>query len=205
MLLFGLVRRLLTWVVLLSVVVVALAAGRIWWVARQDDRPRSDAIVVLGAAQFDGRPSAIFRARLNHAKALYDAGIAPVVVTVGGGQPGDRTTEAQAGASYLQQRQVETVAVATGRDTVSSLRALRLEFDKRGWKSAVIVTDPWHSLRSRSIAKDQGINAAASPARSGPAVRTRATQFRYITRETGAYLHYLLFRSSSDTDVPDAV
>ena len=87
------VRRLLA-AVLLSVLAVLLGtAARVWWVAREDDRSASDAIVVLGASQFDGRPSEVFRARLEHAKALYDAQVAPRVVVLGGGAPGDRFTE----------------------------------------------------------------------------------------------------------------
>src|SRR3954464_11087966 len=73
----------------------------IWWIARQDSHPRSDAIVVLGSAQYNGVPSSIFEARLEHAVALYRDGVAPVVVTVGGKKAGDQFTEAEAGRDYL--------------------------------------------------------------------------------------------------------
>lgn len=191
-------RRLLAAVVVVVLLVVGGTATSIWWVARQDDRPRSDAIVVLGASQFDGRPSSVFEARLEHAKRLYDAGVAPRVVTVGGGAPGDRTTEAASGAHYLEERGVEAVAVTEGRDTLQSLRAVEQLFDKRGWRTAVVVTDPWHSLRSRTMARDLGLTAETSPTRSGPSVRTRGTQVRYIARETAAYLYYRLLSRSSD-------
>ena len=101
------VRRILAALVLTVVAIVGGTAARVWWVARQDDRPRSDAIVVLGASQFDGRPSPVFKARLDHAKNLYDAGVAPRIVTVGGGAPGDRFTEARAGARYLRDKGVD--------------------------------------------------------------------------------------------------
>jgi uncharacterized SAM-binding protein YcdF (DUF218 family) len=149
-------RRLVALAVLLPLLVVGGTAAGVWWTARQDDRPPSDAIVVLGASQYDGRPSSVFEARLEHAKRLYDAGVAERVVTVGGGAPGDRTTEAQAGARYLEQRGVEVVAVPEGRDTLESLQAVDRLFDERGWSSAVVVTDPWHSLRSRTMARDLG-------------------------------------------------
>ena len=193
------VRRLIALVLLLAFAVVGGTAARVWWVARQDDRPRADAIVVLGASQFDGRPSAVLRARLDHAKELYDAGVAPRVVTVGGGRPGDRFTEAEAGANYLEGKGVEgVVAIGVGSDTLRSLKAMDARFEQEGWDSAVLVTDPWHSLRSRRMAQDLGIEAATSPARSGPAVATRSTEVRYIARETAAYLYYRVFHRSSD-------
>ena len=196
---FRIVRRLVTAVVLSLVLVVLAAAVQVWWVARGDDRPRSDAIIVLGASQFDGRPSTIFRARLQHARALYEKGVAPRVVTVGGAADGDRFTEAEAGSRFLEERGVKTVAIGEGRNTLQSLKALDREFDRRGWRTAVIVTDPWHSLRSRRMARDLGIDAVTSPTRAGPAVRDRATQARYIARETGAYLYYRVFRRSSES------
>ncbi len=191
-------RRLVGLVLLAVIVILGGTAARIWWVARQDARPVSDAIVVLGASQFDGRPSAVFRARLDHAVTLFEAGVAPVVVTVGGGAPGDRFTEGAAGATYLQNKGVKTVAVGEGRDTLQSLQALSREFAERGWRTAVLVTDPWHSLRARRMATDLDIDAETSPARSGPVVQTRGTELRYIARETAAYLYYRAFKRSSD-------
>ena len=182
-----------------ALLLVGGTGARVWWFARQDARPASDAIVVLGASQFDGRPSSVLEARLEHAKELYDDGVAPRVVTVGGSAPGDRFTEAQAGRAYLQDRDVpDVVAVGEGRDTLQSLEALRREMDAQGWRSAVLVTDPWHALRSERMARDLGIEAESSPTRRGPSVRTRATEVRYIARETAAYLFYRAFGRSSD-------
>ena len=190
LLVLRLARRLVAAAVLAVLLVVGGTAVSVWWVARQDDRPSSDAIVVLGASQFDGRPSSVFKARLQHARALYEDGIAPRVITVGGGRPGDRTTEAEAGASFLRERDVEVVAVPEGRNTLESMVAVEALMTEQGWSSAVLVTDPWHSMRSLRMARDQGIEAASSPTRAGPSVRTRDTQIRYIARETLAYLYY---------------
>ena len=179
---------------LLAVVLLVVStATAIWWTARQDARPTSDAIVVLGSAQYNGVPSSIFEARLEHALALYEADVAPVIVTVGGKANGDQFTEAESGRAYLAEAGVPEdglLAVEEGVDTLESMRAVATAFDGRGWSSAVLVTDPWHALRAERMAEDTGITADSSPTRQGPAVQTRTTQFRYILRETAAYLLY---------------
>jgi uncharacterized SAM-binding protein YcdF (DUF218 family) len=198
------VRRVVAAAVLAVLLVVLGTAFRVWWVARQDDRPRSDVIVVLGASQYNGRPSEVFAARLDHAAALFRAGVAPRVVTVGGNQPGDRFTEASAGKAYLEGLGVpDVIAVPEGSDTLQSMQALDREMEANGWHSAVLVTDPWHSMRARRMAADQGIDAATSPTRSGPSVQGRGTEVRYIGRETAGYLYYRVFGRSSDSG-PDA-
>jgi uncharacterized SAM-binding protein YcdF (DUF218 family) len=199
LLLLRFVRRLVALLLLAVVLVVGGSAARVWWVARQDDRRPSDVIAVLGASQFNGRPSSVLEARLEHAKTLYDAGVAPDVVTLGGAAPGDRFTEAAAGRTYLAGRGVpDVVALGEGRDTLQSIRALKAAMAPRGWRTVVLVTDPWHTLRARRMASDLGIDVVASPTRRGPSVRTRSTEARYIARETAAYLYYRVFGSSSE-------
>lgn len=179
--------------VLAALLLVASTALAIWWTARQDSRPESDAIVVLGSAQYNGVPSSIFEARLEHARALYEAGVAPVIVTVGGKAAGDAFTEAEAGRDYLVRAGVPAealLAVPEGVDTLESMRVVGRAFAERGWERAVLVTDPWHAMRAERMAEDAGMQADSSPTRQGPAVQTRATQFRYILRETAAYLLY---------------
>jgi len=191
----------------LALLVLAVTAGLVWWTARQDDRRVSDAIVVLGAAQFDGRPSSIFTARLVHARNLWRDDVAPRIITVGGNQVGDRFTEASAGKRWLIDHGVPArriVVVPTGSDTLSSLSAAQDRMQGRGWSTAVVVTDPWHVLRARSMASDQGIDAALSPTRRGPAVRQRSTEIRYIARESFAYLYWKIFHRSADSG-PNAV
>ena len=202
MILFRWAARTLAALVVLVLLVLLVTAGRIWWVARHDDRHMSDVIVVLGAAQFNGRPSSILTARLDHAAKLFEQGVAPRVITVGGKRAGDRFTEAAAGKAWLADHGVpadRTVAVEAGTDTLGSVRAVAEKMRTEGWKTAVIVTDPWHSLRTRSMARSEGIDAVTSPTRQGPAVRTRGTELRYIARETLGYLYFLVFRRSSDS------
>ena len=172
---------------------VASTALAIWWNARQDSRPPSDAIVVLGTAQYNGVPSSIFEARLEHALQLFESGVAPVLVTVGGKADGDRMSEAEAGAQYLADAGVPGDAllpVPEGTDTLESMRSVSRVLDEQGWSTAVLVTDPWHAMRTERMAEDAGIEAETSPTRQGPAVYSRTTQFRYILRETAAYLLY---------------
>jgi uncharacterized SAM-binding protein YcdF (DUF218 family) len=189
----NLLNRVAGAAVLAFVLLVASTGLAIWWTARQDSRPASDAIVVLGTAQYNGVPSSIFEARLEHAVALYEDGVAPVIVTVGGKADGDQFSEAEAGQAYLSEQGVPgdaLLAVPEGVDTLESMRAVATAFGERGWTSAVIVTDPWHAMRAERMAEDAGMEAESSPTRQGPAVQTRATQFRYILRETAAYLLY---------------
>ncbi|MEU5878559.1 YdcF family protein [Spirillospora sp. NPDC047279] len=202
-------RRSRLFVVTVSVVLGLLAivvftplvvGWRVWYQARQDERPKSDAIIVLGAAQYNGVPSPTLKWRLQHALELYRAGVAPRIVTVGGKQPKDNFTEAAAGKRWLVQKggvpADKVIAVGEGRDTLESMKAVGRQFDRLGLDSGVIVTDPWHGLRSKRMAEDAGIHAAASPTRSGPSVQTRDTQFHYIVRETGGYLSYVLLGKS---------
>jgi uncharacterized SAM-binding protein YcdF (DUF218 family) len=189
----NLVSRVVAAAVLAAVLLIASTALAIWWTARQDSRPASEAIVVLGSAQYNGVPSSIFEARLEHAIALYEAGVAPVIVTVGGKADGDQFAEAEAGRDYLAGAGIPDdalLAVPEGMDTLESIRAVSASFTEQGWSRAVLVSDPWHAMRAERMAEDAGLDAESSPTRQGPAVQTRATQFRYILRETAAYLLY---------------
>ncbi len=189
----SLLARVVAAAILAVVLLVASTSLAIWWTARQDSRPASDAIVVLGSAQYNGVPSSIFEARLEHALALYEDGVAPVIVTVGGRADGDQFAEAEAGRDYLAAAGVPVealVAVPEGGDTLESIRAVSTTFGEQGWGRAVLVSDPWHAMRAERMAEDVGMDAESSPTRQGPAVHTRSTQFRYILRETAAYLLY---------------
>jgi uncharacterized SAM-binding protein YcdF (DUF218 family) len=194
-------RRLVLGVLLVGVLVFGGTGFRVWQVARGDDRMSADVVLVLGAAQYAGAPSPIFKARLRHAKDLYDEGVAPYIVTTGGNKPGDTYTEASAAARWLTQHGVpedRVIAVGQGSDTLGSLRAAAERIHERGWRTAVVVSDPWHSLRARTMASDAGLEAWSSPTHSGPVVQTRQIQVRYILRETVALLYYRATRASAD-------
>ena len=180
-------------VLLLAVVLVPTAAAlRVLLTARQDDRTRTDVVVVLGAAQFWGRPSPVLEARLARAGTLVDEGVASHVLTVGGNQPGDRTTEAEAGREWLVGHGLSAsavTAVPVGNDTLSSLTAVARVMAERGWTSATLVTDPAHEARSLAMARALGIDARGAPTRSGAgSVLTP----EYVARETGGLLYFWL-------------
>ena len=197
--------RLVMGAVVIAVVVIGGTAFRVWQVARDDSRAPADAMLVLGAAQYDGTPSSVFAARLEHARTLYALGVAPRVITVGGKQPGDEFTEAAAGRNYLIKEGVPASAiipVEEGSDTLLSIKAVADTMRNRGLHSLVLVSDPWHSLRTKAMAHEQGLDARTSPTRQGPAVTTRSSQVHGIIRETGALLYYrvtLAPTSFSDT------
>jgi uncharacterized SAM-binding protein YcdF (DUF218 family) len=199
---FGWVARFVVGTLLVGAIILGGTLFRVWQTARVDgDRP-VDAVVVLGAAQYDGSPSSIFAWRLEHAAELYKQGLAPRVVTVGGSREGDEYTEAEAGTRYLIRQGVPASAITTvseGKDTLGSLQAVAARAEQAGWTSALVVSDPWHSLRARTMARDSGLEAWTSPTRSGPVVQTRETQARYILRETAALLYYRLTHASAET------
>ena len=139
---------------------------QVWSTGRNDQARPVDAIVVMGAAQYDGTPSPQLAARLDHVVELWPQGVAPLVVVTGGNQPGDRFTEAEASAAYLQDRGVPADAIVRedhGRTSYESLQGVARVLSERGLRSVLIVTDPFHSLRSRLIAEDAGLEAFVSP------------------------------------------
>ncbi|WP_285751022.1 YdcF family protein [Lentzea sp. NBRC 105346] len=201
-----LLLRLVLGAIVVAVLVVGGTAFRVWQVARVDDWTRADVAIVLGAAQFNGVPSDVLEARLNHTLKLYRQGVVSYIATTGGKKPGDNYTEGEAGKIWLVDHGVpadHVLEVGEGSDTLGSLRAAANVAKAQGLKTAVIVSDPWHSLRARTMAEDAGLAAWTSPTRSGPNVQTRETQWFYIKRETGALLYYRLMKSHVDAfDVP---
>lgn len=167
-------RRVATIVLATGVVLAVVAVvnvSQVWMAGRTDDRRAVDAIVVMGAAQYDGRPTQQFKARLDHALELWLDGVAPIIVTTGGNQPGDRFTEGGSGAKYLNERGVDASSLVieeTGSTTRRSLVGVAELLAERGAEHVVIVTEPFHALRSQLIAQDLGLRVTLSSTRSSP-------------------------------------
>jgi uncharacterized SAM-binding protein YcdF (DUF218 family) len=185
---------------LAAIAVAAIAASGVvvWRAAHHDDASEvdhADAIIVLGAAQYDGVPSPVFAGRLDHATLLWEQDRADLVITLGGNQPGDRTTEAEAGRDYLLAQGIPSttvVAIPRGRSTIGSLRAAAGYLAERGMRSAFLVSDPWHNARVERMAGDLGLEGHASATWTSAATTQRSRSEGYL-RETFAYLYYRLF------------
>jgi uncharacterized SAM-binding protein YcdF (DUF218 family) len=192
--------RDLTRIALAAVVGLVLVVGyvtfRIWAQGSRDDARPADAIVVLGAAQYNGTPSPLFEARLNHAVELYESGVAPVFIVTGGkGRAGDVTTEADAALAYAVGQGVPREAILVedrSRTTVEQLVTVGRMLRDRGLQSAVIVSDRTHMLRSLRIARDQGIEAYGSPTTTSPAASNVGEQVKDTLHEIGGLGLYFL-------------
>jgi uncharacterized SAM-binding protein YcdF (DUF218 family) len=200
----GFVRRHLVVTAVLALVgllaiVLAGTGWAVWSAAHTDDArrvDRADVILVLGAAQYQGVPSPVFVGRLEQAALLFRQGRAEHVVVLGAGQPGDTSTEAEAGRSYLVEEQGlptdAVVALPIGGTTFESLEGAAAWMHERGLGSAFLVSDPWHNLRVRRMASDLGIEGYVS-ATWRSAAKTEQTRLEGYIRETFAYLYYRIF------------
>ena len=171
------------------------ATFRIWETGNRDDRQTADAIVVLGAAQYDGRPSPVFRARLDHAVDLYEAGIAPYLVVTGGKAAGDRTTEGAAARAFAITRGVPAAAILVedrSRTTLESLHAVAGLLRERQLASAIFVSDRTHMLRVLRIARDEGITAHGSPTATSPTDASFLSRADATIHELGALALYFV-------------
>jgi uncharacterized SAM-binding protein YcdF (DUF218 family) len=186
----------------LLVAVLAYFAVTTTLVARwmgKDERPRVDAIVVLGAAQYDGRPSAIYQARLEHAVGLYGGGVAPLLVFTGGKEEGDRFTEGGSGARWALEQGVPASAVlaeeksrTTYQNLAGAKRVLQHHTPAGRRPRIVIVSDPFHMFRAVKQAADLGMDAYPSPTRTSPLSASRVRLTESVLREDLAIGGYLL-------------
>jgi uncharacterized SAM-binding protein YcdF (DUF218 family) len=164
-------RRVVLAVVLLPLLVYLLAFAAVVIASRQDQRRPADAIVVLGAAQYNGKPSPVLRARLDHALALYREGLAGTVVVTGGIGEGDQVSEATVGRQYLVTQGVPDSAVVVrpeGRSTQASITSVGLWAQEHGVRRVLLVSDPFHMLRLRLEAGRTALEAYTSPTRTSP-------------------------------------
>lgn len=179
-------RRTVAWVLLGLLVAAILYVGgtfvQVWQASRTDGARDADAIIVLGAAQYNGKASPALQNRLDHALALYDAGRAPLIVVTGGRQEGDRFTEATVGYNFLRQNGVPDDAIlkeVQGHTTYESLAAAARFLRDKDVDDVLLVSGPAHSKRLQGIAQDVGLQASTSPSDGRPTLRS-------LLRETAA-------------------
>ena len=179
--------RVVAALVVLAVAYVGITFVQVWAASRRNDAPTSEAIVVLGAAQYNGRPSPVLEARLQHALSLFRAGQAPLIVVTGGRQVGDRFTESTTGYNWLRRHGVADAAIlkeVKGRNTYESLAAVARFLKPRQVHDVILVSDATHSLRLRGVASQVGLEAHVSPERVVP--HSLKGEVRALGRETAA-------------------
>jgi uncharacterized SAM-binding protein YcdF (DUF218 family) len=189
---FKLLRRLVSLLVIVAIALPLYIGARIWWAGSARPISAAEAIVVMGAAQYDGRPGPVLLARLERALTAYEEGLAPSIITVGGRAPGDRKTEADAAEHWLRLRGVpprQIVAIPEGRDTWTSTLAYVEFAQTKGWTSVLLVTDPWHCFRSTAMARSRGLTAGCAPS-TGSIGGLSNTQ--YFSREIIGYLAFVV-------------
>lgn len=177
------------------VIVGMLAMFTVWiisavavliWSSRDEARP-AQAIVVLGAAQYAGRPSPVLRARLDHGLNLWERKLANVLILTGGTGVGDTTSEAAVGRTYAKKRGVPDTLILVeneGRTTSESMKAVAGMLEVRGLNSALLVSDPFHMLRLRILARRFGFTPYTSPTRTSPIEPNREQRWKYIFSES---------------------
>lgn len=178
-------------VLLLVPLLILGVTGAIYWEARHNEARAADAIVVMGAAQYNGNPSEVLEARLDHALELYRQGLAPVIIVTGGNQPGDVYTEAGTSEQYLIDRGVSPDAILMedmGRDTWASMKGVADATSGTEIHTVLIVSDGFHLFRSERMANAVGFEAYSSAAPSSPIEPWSGAEFAYVIRETGAVI-----------------
>lgn len=184
---------------LAAVAAIGLSAITVWVAAHRDDASHVqtvDAIVVLGAAQWNGAPSPVFKGRLDQALVLWREHRAPLVLVLGSNQPGDVTTEGDSGKAYLVLHGVpagNVVSIPVGHTSWESLVAADDYLKTHSLHSVFLVSDPWHNARIKRMASDLGLQGWASATWTSAYQTRRARLFEYI-RETFAYLYYRIFK-----------
>ncbi len=165
---------------------VVSAVTVLFWSSRDEARP-AQAIVVLGAAQYAGKPSPVLRARLDHALDLWNRHLASLLILTGGTGSGDTTSEAAVGRNYAKKHGVPDTAILVeneGRTTSESMRAVAGMLEVRGLQSALLVSDPFHMLRLRILARRFGFTPYTSPTRTSPISPNREERWKYIFSES---------------------
>jgi uncharacterized SAM-binding protein YcdF (DUF218 family) len=183
----NLIRRILTGMVVGAFALWLISAAAVLiWSYRDEARP-AQAIVVLGAAQYAGKPSPVLKARLDHALDLWNRHLATLLILTGGTGSGDTTSEAAVGRSYAKKHGVPDSAIlveSEGRTTSASMRAVAGMLEVRGLQSALLVSDPFHMLRLRILARRFGFTPYTSPTQTSPISPNREERWKYMFSES---------------------
>ncbi|MDQ2682734.1 MAG: YdcF family protein [Chloroflexota bacterium] len=180
---------------LAMVLMGASLVAAIYLGARSSQVEPADAIVVMGAAQFNGRPSAVLRARLDTTFRVWEEGMADTIIVTGGKMPGDAFTESEASRDYLMELGVPESAILMeneGQNSEDSLVGVAEIAERRSIERVLIVSDGFHLFRSKMIADDLGLEAIGVPADASPIRPWSGTELDYVLREAAAIVAYVL-------------
>lgn len=196
------IRRAFKWGTLIGITLLIVVSIYGTYVYRQirdcavrDDAHKADAIVVLGAAQYNGRPSPVLKARLDHAYDLFRKPYASAIITTGGFGPDPNFSEAHVATQYLVQRGIDQAKIITeqgGESTHDSIHAVVEHVRAKGWKSVLVVSDGFHLYRLKKMFEDNGITAYTSPARNSPIEGASSLRFWHSLREVLLFSAYRL-------------
>lgn len=179
---------------IISAGICAVLTIKIHYYANIDDAKKADAIVVLGAAQWNGEPSPILKARLDHAISLYEKGLSSKFILTGGIGKKESISESRAGKNYLMKNYIDGDDIfieEKGHTSLESLREAAEILKKQGFESIILISDGFHIMRIRKMAKDLGINAFSSPVN---VIKSNYVKFKYVMREVFVFMLYLLFK-----------
>lgn len=169
---------------------------KIYSQVNKDEAQNADAIIVLGASQWNGQPSPVFQARLDQALDLYNKNLASNIILTGGIGEGEIISESEVGKNYLINKGIEAENILTekfGRTSWQSLNGVVEILDKKNLHSIILVSDGFHLMRLKKMAKDLGLETYASPAKNSPIAQNKLAEFKYVLREAQVFILYLLF------------
>lgn len=158
---------------------------------------KADAIVVLGASQWNGKPSPVFKARLDHAYYIYQQRYASVIILTGGVGEGEKISESQVGKKYLVKKGIKENAILLerhGRTSWQSLKEVAKIMENNNFHTMILVSDGFHIMRLKSMSKKLGYKAYGSAVLDSPIKKNKLSEFKYVIRECGVFILFLLFK-----------
>lgn len=190
------ILKLLASLIFIFFLLFGFLISRIYFFSNSDEAQTAEAIVVLGASQWNGKPSPLFKSRLDHALFLYRDNISQKIILTGGISKNEKISESQVGKTYLKNRGVpdrDIFIEEVGRTSLQSLKEVVKILNYSNLESVILVSDGFHEMRLKKMAKDLGIAAFSSPVADGPLKNNKMAEFKYVLREGVVYILYLLF------------
>lgn len=188
--------RILLGLIILALIYYVWLIVKIYNQINIDEAQKAEAVVVLGASQWNNQPSPVLKARLDYALSLYNQGLSSKIILTGGVGKGEIISESQIGKDYLIEKGVDSQNIfieEKGHTSWQSLNQVAQILKEHNLNSIILVSDGFHMMRLNKMAKDLGIQAYGSRVIESPISKSKITEFKYIVREVWVYILYLLF------------